>query len=95
MLIYGLISAEPEHSQLILKINLITNWTDSRLTWNPEDFGGLESLSMSKNTGDSMRCVWSPDLEILSNAGVETELNNPKVLVFWNGTVHMYRVGRV
>ena len=52
-------------------------------------------ISMSQNSRDNLPCVWAPDLEIFSNAGTEQELNNPKVIVYHNGTVHMFRLGLI
>ena len=50
-------------------------------------------IAMSQNSRDNIPCVWTPDLLIFPNAGTEQELNSPKVIAFYNGTVHMFRIG--
>ena len=50
---------------------------------------------MNPNSRDNVPCVWTPRLEVMSNAIVEQELYLPKVIVYSNGTMHMFRLGLI
>ena len=93
MKIYGIISANPEGSSIVIKAALSISWTDDRLKWNPSDYDDISRIPMNQNSEESSPCVWTPDMEIILNVGTEPELNSPKVIAHHNGTVHIFRIG--
>ena len=38
-------------------------WTDERLTWNPEDFGGLDRIRIHS------KYIWIPDITMYNSVG--------------------------
>ena len=46
----------------MIKVLLRQTWNDYRLTWNPADYAGLETLYVSTMTNKK---IWTPDLSIL------------------------------
>ncbi|KAL5963456.1 Acetylcholine receptor subunit beta-like 2 [Taenia solium] len=57
-------------------------WTDSRLIWEPEDFGGVTALFIPSEQ------LWLPDLLLYNNADGTYVIDiMTKAMVFYNGTV--------
>ncbi|VDK40055.1 unnamed protein product [Taenia asiatica] len=57
-------------------------WTDSRLIWEPEDFGGVTALFIPSEQ------LWLPDLLLYNNADGTYVIDiMTKAMVFHNGTV--------
>lgn len=52
----------------ILK-NYLKQWNDSRLAWNPEEFGGARKLRYAASE------VWKPDVTLYSSKNTENLLN--------------------
>lgn len=72
-----------ERDQLMKTNNWLRfEWTDFQLTWDPEDYGGIDVLRFPSDE------VWNPEIVLLNNADGNFELSFPcKVLIYNNGYV--------
>jgi len=57
------------------------HWVDSRLTWDPQEFGGIDRLSLPE------KYVWKPDVK-LQDTIVTEERDEVHVVVLSNGNVY-------
>ncbi|KAG1667023.1 Acetylcholine receptor subunit beta-like 2 [Nymphon striatum] len=58
-------------------------WTDYKLRWNPEDYGGVEMLHIPSEA------IWLPDVVLYNNADGNYEVNQlTKATVYSTGMVH-------
>ena len=64
---------------------LFVTWIDSRLTWNPADYGNLYILSLSANE------IWLPDLYVVNTASTNGFLSysNYRIYVTYYGLIYM------
>ena len=58
-----LVSLDEKTQIMTSNIYLYANWYDSRLSWNPDDFDGLNDIVIPANK------IWLPDFAILNSAG--------------------------
>ncbi|XP_071845115.1 neuronal acetylcholine receptor subunit alpha-6-like [Apostichopus japonicus] len=76
------------NQELQLRGRMVLIWDDHRLTWNPDDYGGLHSLDLPVNK------IWQPELILYERIPTDTDLNlqiETKVAkVLSNGTVYWY-----
>uniref|UniRef100_A0A0X3NKR3 Acetylcholine receptor subunit alpha-L1 n=1 Tax=Schistocephalus solidus TaxID=70667 RepID=A0A0X3NKR3_SCHSO len=72
-----------EVNQVITSNVLVSlEWTDIKLTWQPEDFGGVTNLFIPSEL------LWLPDLLLYNNADGNYVIDiMTKATVFHNGTV--------
>ncbi|KAL7064807.1 hypothetical protein AAHC03_04697 [Spirometra sp. Aus1] len=72
-----------EVNQVITSNVLVSlEWTDIKLTWRPEDFGGVTNLFIPSEL------LWLPDLLLYNNADGNYVIDiMTKATVFYNGTV--------
>jgi hypothetical protein len=64
---------------------LFVSWSDSRLSWNPGDYGQIQILSLSANA------IWLPDLYVINTANTNGFLSytNYRIYVTCNGLVYL------
>ncbi|XP_006897066.1 PREDICTED: neuronal acetylcholine receptor subunit beta-3 [Elephantulus edwardii] len=62
--------------------NFIQEWTDHKLRWNPDEYGGIHSIKVPSES------LWLPDIVLFENADGRFEGSlMTKVIVNYNGTV--------
>ena len=49
---------------------LTEHWTDGQLTWNPADYGGIQSLALPGDT------IWEPKIRLLNDVDFAVSKNN-------------------
>jgi nicotinic acetylcholine receptor len=62
---------------------LMQNWTDPRLAWNPEEYGGTEIIRLDSDQ------VWKPDVTLYNSADPVNMVNcwHSNVLIYSNGNI--------
>ncbi|KAL7064385.1 hypothetical protein AAHC03_04698 [Spirometra sp. Aus1] len=64
------------------KVWVEQEWTDSKFTWNPADYGGVRMLHVPAEE------IWKPDIVLYNNADGKYEITTlTKAQVFYNGLV--------
>ncbi|XP_063719979.1 neuronal acetylcholine receptor subunit beta-3-like [Symsagittifera roscoffensis] len=79
-----LIEVDVKHEKIVVLIWQRSSWVDEFLSWNPEDYDGIEVLRY-----DPVE-VWLPDVIIQNSVGEFEPIREVTVLplmVFYNGTV--------
>ncbi|VFV47353.1 neuronal acetylcholine receptor, partial [Lynx pardinus] len=70
------------HPLLIVRSPLPQEWTDHKLRWNPDEYGGIRSIKVPSES------LWLPDIVLFENADGRFEGSlMTKVIVRSNGTV--------
>ncbi|KAK1878209.1 5-hydroxytryptamine receptor 3A [Dissostichus eleginoides] len=62
MLLYGILEVDEKSQTVTTHIWVETRWTTEYLTWNPNDFCGINMLTVPRST------LWLPDVEILEDS---------------------------
>ncbi|KAH3788206.1 hypothetical protein DPMN_166340 [Dreissena polymorpha] len=55
--------------------HLYIQWTDEFLNWNPEEYGGLDSLELPQND------IWRPDVALHNSFRTITGLGSSNLLL--------------
>ncbi|XP_031754252.1 acetylcholine receptor subunit beta [Xenopus tropicalis] len=61
MTLAQLISVSEKDEELKTKVYLELAWNDHRISWDPKDYGGIESLRIASSQ------VWTPDIVLMNN----------------------------
>ncbi|XP_074167911.1 acetylcholine receptor subunit beta isoform X2 [Sminthopsis crassicaudata] len=78
-----IISLNEKDEELITKVYVDLVWTDYRLSWNPAEHEGIESLRIASDS------VWLPDIVLMNNNDGNFDVSlNIHVLVTSDGSVH-------
>ncbi|XP_043856586.1 acetylcholine receptor subunit beta isoform X4 [Dromiciops gliroides] len=78
-----IISLNEKDEELITKVYVDLVWTDYRLSWNPEEHEGIDSLRIASDS------VWLPDVVLMNNNDGNFDVAlNIHVLVTSDGSVH-------
>ena len=86
--LHSIVNVDGHTGELTLFGYLAHSWNDSRLVWNPDEFGGIEVVNMGTEH------IWVPHLEVINNMDYsmgDTIANKksypvtafPNGLVFW------------
>ncbi|KAK5973632.1 Neurotransmitter-gated ion-channel ligand binding domain protein, partial [Trichostrongylus colubriformis] len=60
----------------------LQSWTDYKLRWNPDDYGGVDVLYVPSDT------IWLPDIVLYNNADGNYQVTiMTKAKLSYNGTV--------
>jgi len=90
---------EIAESTLDLSVWFRIAWYDPRLTWNPDDFGGVKSLFFyvsDGNGGEGSSEIWTPDIYVWNAAESITDtLDNTNAIVTSDGRAFWSRPGRI
>jgi len=83
----ALLDVEPDHNRMKAMIFHGLKWFDGRLTWNPENFAGVNEIVIP------IEDLWVPDVRILNDANLENpglfnDHHNAVAWVYSNGTVY-------
>ena len=63
-------------------IHFLKSWTDSKLRWNPRDYGGVDVLYVPSEL------IWLPDIVLYNNADGNYQVTiMTKAKLSFNGTV--------
>lgn len=65
--IYGIREIDTIYSRATIACSLKLYWFDSRLTWEREEFGGIETTRVSTNPEYDGAFIWTPDIESYQN----------------------------
>lgn len=68
MNIYGIKDVDTIASKAVIGCSLRYSWRDSRLLWDPEKFGGIETTRMFTDPETNKDFIWLPDIEGYQNA---------------------------
>ncbi|XP_020822356.1 acetylcholine receptor subunit beta [Phascolarctos cinereus] len=78
-----IISLNEKDEELITKVYVDLVWTDYRLSWNPAEHEGIDSLRIASDS------VWLPDVVLMNNNDGNFDVAlNIHVLVTSDGSVH-------
>ena len=73
-------------------------WTDLRLSWNPDDYGGISSIMVkaADHTKPEASDIWLPDIQVYNAAmGSQNTMDPSDAQVSSNGQVHWSRPGNL
>ncbi|XP_028661865.2 neuronal acetylcholine receptor subunit beta-3a [Erpetoichthys calabaricus] len=77
-----LVDVDEKNQLMTTNVWLWEEWTDHKLRWNPEEYGGITSIRVPSET------IWLPDIVLYENADGRFEGSlMTKVIVKYNGTV--------
>ena len=78
-----------------LKIWMRMNWVDQRLSWNPDDYGGIEQIWLNQQHGEPLVEHWAPDITPYNTReGLDKTLDAAQALVYSDGSVFWSRSPR-
>ncbi|KAI9515267.1 hypothetical protein NQZ68_027009 [Dissostichus eleginoides] len=82
MLLYGILEVDEKSQTVTTHIWVETRWTTEYLTWNPNDFCGINMLTVPRST------LWLPDVEILEDTSDTSSIHRSSVVnLYPNGSV--------
>ncbi|XP_026883198.1 neuronal acetylcholine receptor subunit beta-3a isoform X1 [Electrophorus electricus] len=77
-----LVDVDEKNQLMTTNVWLWQEWTDCKLRWNPEDYGGITSIRVPSEN------IWLPDIVLYENADGRFEGSlMTKAIVKYNGTV--------
>ncbi|XP_059409928.1 neuronal acetylcholine receptor subunit non-alpha-3-like [Carassius carassius] len=77
-----LVDVDEKNQLMTTNVWLWQEWTDYKLRWNPEDYGGITSIRVPSET------IWLPDIVLYENADGRFEGSlMTKAIVRFNGTI--------
>ncbi|KAL4640263.1 neuronal acetylcholine receptor subunit non-alpha-3-like isoform X1 [Arapaima gigas] len=77
-----LVDVDEKNQLMTTNVWLWQEWTDYKLRWNPEDYGGVTSIRVPSET------IWLPDIVLYENAdGCFEGSLMTKAIVKYNGTI--------
>uniref|UniRef100_A0A3B3YIA9 Cholinergic receptor, nicotinic, beta polypeptide 3a n=1 Tax=Poecilia mexicana TaxID=48701 RepID=A0A3B3YIA9_9TELE len=77
-----LVDVDEKNQLMTTNVWLWQEWTDVKLKWNPEDYGGITSIRVPSET------IWLPDIVLYENADGRFEGSlMTKAIVRWDGTI--------
>ncbi|XP_058887974.1 neuronal acetylcholine receptor subunit non-alpha-3-like [Acipenser ruthenus] len=77
-----LVDVDVKDQLMTTNVWLWEEWTDCKLRWNPDEYGGITSIRVPSET------IWLPDIVLYENADGHFEGSlMTKVIVKYNGTV--------
>lgn len=78
----------------MVKVLLRQKWNDYRLTWNPADYDGLETVYMSTL---STKKIWTPDISVTQTNGkmLFPNLDSTQAVVSYTGDIYWCRPGYI
>lgn len=84
-----------DESTATLKCTFRQQWNDTRVSWNPKDYGGIDRIFVPSNDDD--RFIWIPDTVIKEDAGSEYlgDFKFTKIRIHSNGLHYWSRPGQI
>ncbi|KAJ8390991.1 hypothetical protein AAFF_G00097690 [Aldrovandia affinis] len=77
-----LVDVDEKNQLMTTNVWLWQEWTDNKLRWNPEDYGGITSIRVPSES------IWLPDIVLYENADGRFEGSlMTKAIVKFNGTI--------
>ncbi|KFO36408.1 Neuronal acetylcholine receptor subunit beta-3 [Fukomys damarensis] len=77
-----LVDVDEKNQLMTTNVWLKQEWTDHKLRWNPDEYGGIRSIKVPSES------LWLPDIVLFENADGRFEVSlMTKVIVKSNGTV--------
>ncbi|XP_077327226.1 acetylcholine receptor subunit beta-like isoform X1 [Lithobates pipiens] len=77
-----LLSLNEKDEEMTTRVYLNMAWNDLRLSWDPSEYGGIQTLRIGSDN------VWKPDIVLMNNNDGEFEVGLAvEVLVNWKGNV--------
>ncbi|XP_007933263.1 neuronal acetylcholine receptor subunit beta-3 [Orycteropus afer afer] len=77
-----LVDVDEKNQLMTTNVWLKQEWTDHKLRWNPDEYGGIHSIKVPSES------LWLPDIVLFENADGNFEGSlMTKVIVKYNGTV--------
>ncbi|XP_063076177.1 neuronal acetylcholine receptor subunit beta-3a [Engraulis encrasicolus] len=77
-----LVDVDEKNQLMTTNVWLWEEWTDYKLRWNPDDYGGITSIRVPSES------IWLPDIVLYENADGRFEGSlMTKAIVKWNGTI--------
>ncbi|KAF7216541.1 neuronal acetylcholine receptor subunit non-alpha-3 isoform X1 [Nothobranchius furzeri] len=77
-----LVDVDEKNQLMTTNVWLWQEWTDTKLKWDPDDYGGITSIRVPSET------IWLPDIVLYENADGRFEGSlMTKAIVRWDGTV--------
>ena len=71
-------------------------WVDRRLSWDPNEYGGVTQLTFVGSTAALEESqIWVPEVELYSGSMSITDLPRKEVIVYHNGSAFWSRPGEV
>ena len=61
--IYGLKDVDTIESKATVGCSIRLSWHDSRLKWDPSEFGGIETTRLFTDPNSNRNYIWTPDIE--------------------------------
>ncbi|KAM5177275.1 neuronal acetylcholine receptor subunit alpha-5 isoform 1-T1 [Callospermophilus lateralis] len=76
-----LVDVDEKNQLMTTNVWLKQEWTDVKLRWNPDDYGGIKVIRVPSDF------LWTPDIVLFDNADGRFEGASTKTVVRYNGTV--------
>ncbi len=94
MEIYGIKEVDMTSGTVTFVATFRMWWNDSRLTWDPADYGNVNQIFLKSDPGITPR-AWIPDIVVREDAGSGTlsDLKYKDVKVYSTGLCYISRLG--
>jgi len=91
---YRILSVDVTMSIADIYVWFHEKWYDPRLTWNPDDYGGVEQTWFW--IGDDKSEIWTPDIELWNQeSSLSESLSNEYAVVKFDGHILWSRAGHL
>eukprot|EP01026_Neomeris_dumetosa_P072237 TRINITY_DN734_c0_g1_i12.p1 TRINITY_DN734_c0_g1~~TRINITY_DN734_c0_g1_i12.p1 ORF type:complete len:818 (-),score=87.39 TRINITY_DN734_c0_g1_i12:616-2712(-) len=94
--VHKVVDLDLASGKLSLLVWLTINWNDPRLTWNPEDWNGIQDVSFQDDESYEDDEIWNPDIELWNaQEPIEFYLYPQPFCANYNGFIKWVRFGKV
>jgi hypothetical protein len=94
--LYHMYGLDMRRATVSIHLWLRMSWVDPRLSWEPSDWGGVQSLTFIASPASIEESqIWTPEVELYQAERSTYAMAQKEVIVFANGTTFWSRPGEV